>query len=156
MSDPTTPKKTGVEINRLARSLNSLWDLHLPIKEGAERPAKVPNRGAMEEQIYQKIRQLYFRDSETLNRALDSFSEKAKHVQSNWVFKPHADRDVLPQRAPGESLLQQRLSDIPLERHTELRRCLLQLLFETLDTVTVTVTPLAKGMASYAMSNGEC
>ena len=108
MSVPTTPTKQGEDINRLLRSLNTEWGLRLPVRDKPISPSKIPRRDRRGERIYQKIRYLSFKNPEALQVACAQFETHAKQQESLWVYKPHAETDILPSRPAAEFLLRKK------------------------------------------------
>ena len=106
MSNPTTPTKRGDRINEIAEGLGAKWGLRLPIKNAPYSPSKVPNPDSEGEQILRRIRYLFWKDSDGLQRALARFDQHAQHIFSEWRFKPNAETDVLPSRGLSRNILQ--------------------------------------------------
>lgn len=144
MSVPSTPRKKGEEINRIAYELNARWGISLPIKRMEESPSKGQDR--MEEQIYQRIRYLYFRNEAALVKALSRFESLAGSVASGWKFKPGADLDTLPSGSNEEFHLRRRsvqqLPELSSKHVQQLTTALLRLLSEaSAPTVPVSHVP---------------
>lgn len=92
---PTKGSKADDEINTLIQNLSASWNLQLPVRDASWSPSRsTVNPG--ENDIYQRVKYLYWKDKQALDRAVAEFERRAR---TNWVPKPRADPDVLPSRS---------------------------------------------------------
>lgn len=97
MPPPTTPTKgAGDDVTKIINSLSAKWGLRFPLRDGSWSPMKVEGRIA--DDVFGRIKYLSFRNRKALDYALMHFEEQAVLKCSNWVPKPHAERDVTPRR----------------------------------------------------------
>ena len=96
-STPTRGSKADDEINTVIQGLSAKWGLQLPVRDALWSPSK-STVNAGENNVYQRVKYLYWKDKRALNCAVAEFERRAR-TNSNWVPKPHADPDVLPSRS---------------------------------------------------------
>ena len=132
MSFPCTPKKADEGISVIVRDLSAKWSLQIPPRSELYSPARDSRPERVEDQVYSRIRYLYYRNRDALNYAIDKFEKYAPMVFSQWQFKPHGDLDVLPIRSTHDSALRRdsflRRSEITEDAAAELTRSLLRFL----------------------------
>ncbi len=139
MISPRTPTKADDGITAIARSLSARWSLKLPLKEESRTPSRDSRPEQVGDQIYQRIRFLFYRHREALEYVLNQFEEHAVLAFSQWQFKPHADLDVILNRSAIDSALRR---DSFLKRPTitedaaaGLTQILLRFLIKVVDRV---------------------
>ena len=98
-STPTKGSKEHNEINSVIQNLSTSWNLDLPVRDASWSPSR-NTAGSGENEIYQRVKFLYWKDKQALNCAVAEFERRAK---SNWVQKPRADPGVLPSRSVRSS-----------------------------------------------------
>lgn len=110
----TTPQDTRDRIDQAIDSLNAQWDLRLPKLTGAEadRAAIGPDAG----KCSGRIRALYYK-TKNIDAILEDFSEQARQLQSQWVFKPSQERGTLPVLPQTKSLMER---DFQIKRRARL------------------------------------
>ena len=145
---PSTPTKGSWAddgINTLIQKVSASWNLQLPVRDASWSPSRNTGNSG-ENDIYQRVKYLWWKDKDALNCAVAEFERRAS---SNWVSKPHADPDVLPSRSVRPStrhdtfLKKRSISD---KEAAELRNVLV----DVLRTVTEKVT----GGLPYTFENG--
>ena len=98
MNTPRTPtkgSKADDEINALIQNISLSWNLQLPVRDASWSPSRSAVN-PVENDIYQRVKYLYWKDKPALDRAVAEFERRAP---TNWVPKPRADPDVLPSRS---------------------------------------------------------
>ncbi|KAF7865345.1 hypothetical protein EAF04_006322 [Stromatinia cepivora] len=126
---PKTPSLAGKiraneEIKGIYDSLNGRWGLGL-LQRGFESPAsRQTRRKSPEEQLVDeimfKIKYLYHKN--LVYTLLDSFNAQAQGLYSGWVYKPKADRGVVPEKT------RQRPHPTTPDERMELLKCLAAIL----------------------------
>ena len=111
MSFPTTPSKKGEELNQLLFSLNSRWNLNLPVRHDPISPSKVPNKEGRGEKIFHCIRFLFYRNPDALHVAIAGFEKHAyqrqqQQQQSARIDKVNAEAETLLLRAFSDRRVQ--------------------------------------------------
>lgn len=95
---PSSPQKNikdvEHEIRGIIESLNDEWDLHLPMPEEVKSPEKRGN--SKEQKCFNMIIFLAFRKQ--LTPSTRQFRAKADEFYDRWVFKPKAERGVVPEK----------------------------------------------------------
>lgn len=144
MINPTTPQKKGDEINEIIRGLNARWALNIPIWDALRSPSKVTQPDCTEERILNTIRYLYWKHRSSMQRALDQFETHALYICSEWKFKPQADTNTLPLRAPSDSSLRWdsflKRNELPDSAVHTLKEALLRFLLEVKDSPSGCIT----------------
>ena len=105
MSLPQTPKKVDEGISIIIRDLSAKWNLQIPPRSELYSPSRDSRPERVEDQVYGRIRYLYYRNKDALDYAIDKFEKYAPMVFSQWQFKPLGDLDVLPTRSTHDSAL---------------------------------------------------
>ncbi len=137
MFSPETPTKVDEGFVAIARLLSAKWGLDIPLLVKEHTPSRRSRPGPVGDQVYDRIRFLFYRNKDGLQHAIDQFEKHAVVAFSQWKFKPHADLDVLPNRSTPDSALR---SDSFLKRTTiteeaaaELLKSLLRFLTDVTD-----------------------
>ena len=137
--DPQTPTKAKAndDIERTKQSLSIRWGIRLPERDSLWSPSR-SDQHKLEEKISNMIQFLYFKDG-ALDVAIKNFEGNAVNIQSEWVYKPRADADVIPNRGVSkhqkrETFLQKR-GDLPAPAVKELTESLLHHLLLIVDRV---------------------
>ncbi|KAL9104810.1 MAG: hypothetical protein Q9187_008858, partial [Circinaria calcarea] len=145
MINPTTPQKRGDGINEIVGGLNARWALDIPIWDGLRSPSKVPKPDSPEETILNTIRFLYWQHRGPMQHALDEFESHAPFICSEWKFKPRADTNTLPTRAPADSSLRRESflsrNELPDNAIRALKEALLGCLLKAKDHPSVHIPP---------------
>ena len=133
-STPTRTLKADSDINSRIRIISNKWALNLPIRDSSWSPSRHTSKSD-DQQIYERIRFLYFKDAVALDHAIAEFEDL---VSTSWVPKPRADTDLLPSlnnriSTPQESWLKRR--DVSDAKTAELRELLLSVLKLIADKV---------------------
>jgi hypothetical protein len=81
--------------------------------------------------VFSQITYLFFKDELKLNAVLKDFNAKAPYMKSQWVHKPKADWDTLPQRSSNSLTKQECFNDPqrnndPIDRVTKFLEDLLK------------------------------
>lgn len=142
MFPPKTPKKAlnaDNEINSRIQSLSAAWNLELPIRDASWSPSSNPVQ-PIEEKIYERIKFLYWQKGQVLDNVLAEFEKQAN---TNWVFKRHAEPDVLPSGG-AKSITRQdsflRKRNISDNEAAELRKLLFDVLKDATDKIKAGVS----------------
>ena len=154
---PTKGSKADDEINAVIQTLSAKWGLQLPVRDALWSPSRsTVNPG--ENNVYQRVKYLYWKDKKALDCAVAEFERRAK---TNWVPKPHADPDVLPSRSirPStrhDTFLKKR-SAIGDKEAAELTNVLVDVLKTVTEKITAGVpytfeNGLQEGCSDYAKS----
>ena len=144
MINPTTPQKKGDEIDEIVRGLNARWALNIPTWDVLRSPSKVPQPDGIEDRILNTIRFLYWKHRSPMQHALEQFEKHALYISSEWKFKPRADTNTLPLRAPSDSSLRQhsflKRNELPESAVHTLKEALLRFLLEAKDNPSAHIT----------------
>ena len=90
-----SPSKGGREIDKIVAKLNLEHSLRLISRLHNEPgPLDYHQRAALT-----LLQFLQHNDKALLDKALTEFNSQAAEIRSGWVYKPKADRDVLPKRS---------------------------------------------------------
>ena len=142
---PRTPSKADDGIESLKLSLNTKWDIRLPMRDSTWSPSR-RDPYCDEERICTSIQLLYFRDAAALQAAIADFEENAINIYSHWQYKAKAEIDVVPHRDPSKhewegSFLRKR-NNIPTSVVKDLTESLLHHLLPVVDRVNHAKNPL--------------
>ena len=139
MFSPQTPKKVDDGITALVRTLSAKWGLNLPLRDAKWSPARDSDLRRAEDQVFSRIRFLFYNHKDPLQYAIDQFEKHAISIFSHWKFKPRADIDVLPTRSTPDSTVNRdaflRQTEITEDAAAELTLSLLRFLREVTDRV---------------------
>lgn len=72
---PNTPRKDGVTLNALVRSLEADWHLGLAARDNTWSPSK--SNDALADKVYGQLKRLHFSSGPALDQALSSFKQIA-------------------------------------------------------------------------------
>ncbi|APA10934.1 hypothetical protein sscle_07g057040 [Sclerotinia sclerotiorum 1980 UF-70] len=144
---PKTPGLAGKiradeEIKGIYDSLNGRWDLGL-LQRGLDSPGNRKNRckslqQELVDEIMFKIRYLYFKN--LVYTLLESFNTQAQALYSGWVYKPKADRGVVPEKT------RQRPHPTTSDERMELLKCLVSILNTAFESCqSGSATPSSRG-----------
>ena len=101
MSAPLTPSKRA-RIVEIVEELNRKWGLGIPTPGASDSPA----RRASTNDAGKALDPLSFfvmqRHDKRLEAVLRTFEDQARTINSNWISKPRADPDTIPQRHSSE------------------------------------------------------
>ncbi|KIW91622.1 uncharacterized protein Z519_07590 [Cladophialophora bantiana CBS 173.52] len=125
---PPTPKEISNNIDRAIDHLNAQWDLGLPRPHGIEGD-QADETDRLAGKCSKLIRFLCFKTDDT-KTALPDFEQSARHIHSQWVFKPSQEPGTLPVLPVTKSLVARKIGLVRLSDPQ--RRELLQLLYKIL------------------------
>lgn len=92
-----SPVKKVDGLGRIIWKLNTEYSFALaPPSQRAQFVSRNVN-----EAVSSQIRFLFYKHKEKLDSTLDEFSKRASVIRTEWVFKPRADSDTIPQRDRG-------------------------------------------------------
>ncbi|KAL8655036.1 MAG: hypothetical protein Q9226_003197 [Calogaya cf. arnoldii] len=151
MSLLNTPTSPDDEIRRIQLDLSAKWGLRFP-QPGLRSPAK-RRLDQPEEKALERLKYLYFHDLKcnqaARGEAIRRFEELAPKLLTEWLYKPHADPDVLPSRTRsgvGRSFLAKK-GELNDEQASDLMQALLRSLTDVMESVRKGVTfPVDPGL----------
>lgn len=120
------------ELDAIYHTLARQWDLELPRMNGFESPRSQQARlksedGQLALKITQNLNFLFYKTKTELYAALDNFYGQATHLYSGWIYKPNADRGVIPEKT------RERLHPITQNERKELLKCLRTILSKEVE-----------------------
>ncbi|ESZ94181.1 RNA polymerase RNA dependente [Sclerotinia borealis F-4128] len=126
---PKTPSLAAIakqDVNAIYKNLSREWDLRLPQMSFESPMSRQSRPKSTEEQLIAQIaftiNYLYHKANTPLFAALENFHGQASGLYSGWVYKPNADRGVVPEKT------RQRPHPITSNERMELLKCLLAIL----------------------------
>ena len=152
MKPPVTPTKEPAN-DKLIKTIDQLsarWGLPLPRRDAQWSPSKSALEQSVEEKVVGRIKFLSFKGPTALDKALEAFERKAVLISQGWIFKPHADHDLLPRRSstaagslPGSTFLRRSNADPRIVNE------LMKTLFEYVDQAADQVKRTQEQVANH-------
>jgi hypothetical protein len=110
-TEPGTPSRRNAvarafDIETLVQTISEKHGLEISIPKEGQSPSarksalKTETETARKaDEVFQRIRYLYYRPDEELDNAVALFEREAEvlEIENGWVWKPYADNDVLPE-----------------------------------------------------------
>ena len=104
MPEPHTPQKVRRDYDNYIHRLNTTWNLQLPLLHGRVAEA-AETEDAIARRCASRIRYMCFRPKVDLDGIIEGFEDYAKHVHSDWVWKPKQTAGTLPSVPKSRSVL---------------------------------------------------